>query len=225
MATQDMISAIEEGKLDTVQTLFGSQDTLNAAQDNELLHHSVIEDQKDIAEFFLVQGCDPNARQEGEFGTIPLQVAHSEEMVNLLIRYQADVNATSVNGRTPLHSQMAAGYKLSAGIATHLLEAGADPRAVDKNDSTPLHLLLYSLHNGFLEPSVITPAAKEIIINLVKDTRDASLLNQAGTSLESFLKTRENLAKYNPDYEEDKPMIEEIRNHLEGLKPKSTSSR
>jgi|GEM_PF-2913660 len=225
MANQEMISAIKDGKLDTVKTLFASQGTSNSAQDNDLLYYSVSKNQKDITEFFLAKGCDPNARQEGEFGTIPLEVACSEETVDLLIRYQADVNATSLNGRTPLHSQMAAGYKLSAGIATHLLEAGADPRAMDKNDSTPLHLLLYSLHNGFREPSVISPAAKEIIINLVKDTRDASLLNQAGTSLESFLKTREKLATYNPDYAEDKPIIKEIRNHLEGLKPKSTLSR
>lgn len=58
-------------------------------------------------------------------------------MVELLLQYGANINATDLRGRTPLHRCILKGRSI---IARLLLSRGGDPRAVDEDGRTPIEL-------------------------------------------------------------------------------------
>ncbi|AES77840.1 putative Arf GTPase activating protein [Medicago truncatula] len=58
-------------------------------------------------------------------------------MVELLLQYGANINATDMRGRTPLHRCILKGRSI---IARLLLSRGGDPRAVDEDGRTPIEL-------------------------------------------------------------------------------------
>lgn len=77
-------------------------------------------------------------------GNQPLHYAvkgRSENIVNLLIRFGADVNAKGQLGQTPLHL---AAFKLN--FTRYLLTAGANTEVQDENGDTPVHLAVLSLN-------------------------------------------------------------------------------
>jgi len=65
-------------------------------------------------------------------------------MVELLLQYGADINASDSRGRTPLHYCIINGR---SAIVKMLLTRGADPRAVDREGNTPPKLVSESNFN------------------------------------------------------------------------------
>ncbi|KAG6791385.1 hypothetical protein POTOM_000504 [Populus tomentosa] len=62
-------------------------------------------------------------------------------MLELLLQYGANINSTDLGGQTPLHRCILRGR---AALAKMLLTRGADPRAVNGKDKTPLELAVES---------------------------------------------------------------------------------
>ncbi len=85
-------------------------------------------------------------KKEGSFGLTPLHaaVAQSEyafELMQALLKDDADVNATNNNNATPLHMVMHnVGFVLQKQLISYLIENGADINAKDGNGDTILHL-------------------------------------------------------------------------------------
>jgi hypothetical protein len=99
------------------------------------------------ANFFYDNGAHPDAR--GYDDTTPLRSAAFNgdlEMVQVLLKFKADINARHHDGSTPLHSASSGDtYKdpyiapLLPKVAQLLLEHGADVNARANDQSTPLH--------------------------------------------------------------------------------------
>tara|TARA_A100001037_G_C14993309_1_gene563607 strand:+ start:50 stop:1003 length:954 start_codon:yes stop_codon:yes gene_type:complete len=92
-------------------------------------------------------GSDVNAKGSDD-GWTPLQIAAAEgqnEIVELLISYDADVNAKADNGTTPLHCASGEGHKE---IAELLISKGADVSAKDEFMKTCLHYAAQYGHKG-----------------------------------------------------------------------------
>ena len=71
----------------------------------------------------------PGAVQPNGCGSRPLHFAHSSAMVALLVEHRADVNATRLNGCTPLMDACRAG---EAAVVRTLCESGANTNVLDK---------------------------------------------------------------------------------------------
>lgn len=95
---------------------------------------------KDIKkmESLLDQGMDPNTVIDNDGNTLLHYAASSgqTEIVELLLRYRANINARNNNGDTPLHKAV---YEQRENIVRILLERGARI-VVNKNKKTPLHM-------------------------------------------------------------------------------------
>ena len=106
--------------------------------------------------FLHDNGADPNVR--GYSGMTPLYspAYYGEfEMVQILLKYKAGVNAWHEDGRTPLHFASEGSYQggpnigLSlSNVARLLLENCADVNAQDEDRKTPLH---FAANNGTVE--------------------------------------------------------------------------
>jgi ankyrin repeat protein len=93
----------------------------------------------DIVKLLLEKGADPNDREESR-GRTPLHMAAEYgdiELVDLLIRYRADVNAPDRDRNTPLHYAVMRGHKH---VAEFLLKNRANSNAQNKDGRTPLHI-------------------------------------------------------------------------------------
>jgi ankyrin repeat protein len=95
----------------------------------------------EIMQLLLEHGTDPDVRSGAwDPGTLThaASMSGSAEVIELLLRYKADVNARSVAGRTPLHGASESGH---VKVVQLLLERGADVNARSPfHGSTPLTL-------------------------------------------------------------------------------------
>ncbi|GFN83213.1 ankyrin repeat-containing protein [Plakobranchus ocellatus] len=90
-----------------------------------------------VAEFLLSAGADPN--KPNNDGETALHWASDTEIARLLIQAGADLEARTINGRTPL---LAAAYTGKTGVINVLNEHGADMAAVDNAGNSALHALM-----------------------------------------------------------------------------------
>ena len=92
-----------------------------------------------LAKMYLETGGDPNVVSDSRGRTLLHYYAAKGdvEMIKLLLKYGADVNARDSRGRTPLHYAVAAGR--NAEVLEVLLLHGADPNAQDDLGNTPLY--------------------------------------------------------------------------------------
>lgn len=106
----------------------------------------------------LLLGASPDAR--GADGFTPLTSIHTfrdetaTDAALLLLSAKADPNGRNKTGQTPLH--LAALFRLERTCRT-LLDAGADPEAINPRALTPIQLL-----RGYLEESGLDHGADEV---------------------------------------------------------------
>ena len=91
-----------------------------------------------IANSLLIQGANTSIKDREGGGTAILRAvdAGNEEMVELLLKYDADIENQDDLKRGLLHSAAIDGYE---GIVRLLLGKGLDSNAQDQNGKTPLH--------------------------------------------------------------------------------------
>jgi ankyrin repeat protein len=100
------------------------------------------------AKFLRDNGADPNVMSRNKNTPLHSAAYHGDfEMIQLLLKYEANVNARGANGQTPLHFVTSGPYMAGpnidlslSNIVRLLLEHGADPNAMDIDRFTPLHV-------------------------------------------------------------------------------------
>ncbi|XP_059571982.1 ankyrin repeat and SOCS box protein 14 [Alligator mississippiensis] len=103
----------------------------------------------DNVNFFLVNGCNPNIKNEEGDSSLVIAIKHdSYEIASLLIRFGANVNLQCVNKRTALHEAARLGRK---DLVNLLLCSGADPDPCSAYGLTPLALAAQIGHTEIME--------------------------------------------------------------------------
>ncbi|RMB00065.1 ankyrin repeat domain-containing protein [Hydrogenothermus marinus] len=108
------------------------------------LHYALFEVRDyEIAEKLLEAGADPD-NPHGEFGLPPMHLAVDEEnyeIIELLLKYHADINARSIIPDEKVHFGLPAPIHLAKTpqMIKYLLERGANPNAKTAYGRTPLH--------------------------------------------------------------------------------------
>lgn len=126
-----------------------------------------------IARALLDKGLDPNSKGPDLYTPLHSAVYEgNEELIRLLIKYKANVDAQDRIGNTPLHMAVA---RAEVGIVKQLLEARANLHLVDRmHGDTPLHQIAKDIDN-FLEVN-----SKRTRLRIQKKTEIAQLLIAAG---------------------------------------------
>ncbi len=94
--------------------------------------------QYNIVEFLLERGANPNLASNNQFHVAPIHSAcaiSNFDIVEILIKKRADVNAKQMQGITALHS---AAHNGQTNIARLLIENGAEINAKTESGQTPL---------------------------------------------------------------------------------------
>lgn len=107
-------------------------DTADESDGKSLVLRAVAQGQVKVAEILLRHHADVAL---GGNGLTLLHLAGSREIVDLLSRYKADLNARLADGTTPLHQAA----KTRGTALEGLLEHGANPNLTDELGQTPLH--------------------------------------------------------------------------------------
>lgn len=144
-----------------------------------------------MIKWLLERGANPDARAED--GATPLHLAalfpapadFSEEedvknALNMLLEATSDMNAANNTGQTPLHI---AALWAEPWLIKALLDAGADPLAMDQAGYSPV---CYSARGEHAR--VRTPAEALAAIAVFRDNgfTDESIIDEHGTTLKTF---------------------------------------
>lgn len=144
----------------------------------------------DAAKLLLEYGADPNVKEMSGGQTALMWAAAEQhpEVVDLLIKHKADVNALSVTGSTPL---MFAARQGNAFIADQLINAGARVNdGMTKSGLTPLMIASIGGFEGLARILLDHGANADAI-----DTSGASVLHHGVTYTPSTAILRELLAR------------------------------
>lgn len=172
---EDIIDLIESGDpnaLDLLKTHFVafSQENLE-----EAFFHSLLKGSLPIVDYLLERGIDPNTPL-GKGRNTPLHIAAGDgnlDLVKLLIKQGAEVNASNEDGAFPLHLACFTGRKE---VAAFLLAKGADVNHQEKiQKQTALHLVITSPE---LDDNFVLRAS--MIELLVQNGADVKLGNLKG---------------------------------------------
>lgn len=82
------------------------------------------------------------------------------KIIEILLKYGADVNSKSDSGDTPLHIAAQDGHTK---IVEILLKSGADVNSLDSRDQTPLHFAGYNGSSNHI-PSTFHPMTKKLFL-------------------------------------------------------------
>jgi ankyrin repeat protein len=135
---QRLIDAIGDHDLGRLKTLLAADQSLAKAADgsgSSLLMHGAASGTVPIMQALIDAGADVNAKNSRAATALHWAAADAAK-VKLLLLNGASVDATTVEGRTPLFA--AATMPGSAPAMRHLLEAGADVNAASLVGTTPL---------------------------------------------------------------------------------------
>jgi ankyrin repeat protein len=114
------------------------------------------------------QGFIRDIFMQGCKGYTPLHLAVASEfngdIVRMLLRFGANINAINQGGETPLH--LAVAYEFNDDIVRMLLRFGANINAQDNNGNTPLHIAASRGHIGVVQVLVEAGANKEARDNI-----------------------------------------------------------
>ena len=128
------------------------------------LHLAVFAGSVETVRALLVKGANPNAVTKFELNT-PLHLACEgswKEIMDLLIDARANVNASNLLQRRPLHYAAAAGR---ADMGAHLLKAGAMPGATDVHGWNARQMAELHGHRSFQELIIrVTSIEKQVVI-------------------------------------------------------------
>ena len=119
--------------------LQGNPQLANApgAQDATPLHFAVFNNRKEVVDFLLANGADPNRQLTS--GWTPVHVAANndkKDILQVLLAHGANVDPKGKDGETPLHLAAFKGYP---GVVQVLLAGGADVNGRDGGKDTALH--------------------------------------------------------------------------------------
>ena len=100
-----------------------------------------------VVQLLLINGANPNAQEEGIQDryrcSLPLHIAAGEkssELLELLLKYDADINVADTGGNTPLHRVVEYSVKFGPqSILDILLENKADVNLVNGSGETPMY--------------------------------------------------------------------------------------
>lgn len=121
----------------------GASIELKDSEGIDVLHRAVMNNKTNILELLLKNGANANGAFPDSNGYYKentlLHIAaikNYAEAANVLIQYNADIEAKNKTGKTPLHS---ASEKNSLEVAKVLCDNGSNPNAEDNTKWTPLH--------------------------------------------------------------------------------------
>ncbi|MBI4749658.1 MAG: ankyrin repeat domain-containing protein [Acidobacteria bacterium] len=110
------------------------------------LRWSIVSGRYELVQYFLSKGCDPNEVYENQLTPLHVAAERSPEMIELLLKANADVTRLDIQGRTALSVYAANSMDNPKGIEL-LLDAGADINHRDATRMTPLGWASILLHN------------------------------------------------------------------------------
>lgn len=159
-----LLYAISSRRADLAAVLLraGAQPDLKFTDGQNALHVAAANNSAAVIDALLSARADVDSRDAN--GKTPLDTAilhGSAQAVSALLSHGADVHhATAANQRGALHEACERGY---AAIASLLIDAGADPTALDTSGQTPLDLALaYKNESVVAVLFHVTPQRREL---------------------------------------------------------------